>query len=143
VTTRLGGSWTLFLFLPHMTSCCVSITEQTTGKCNLFVKYNAKTLQGTILILNNINSHGKNAVSTSHAKSDRAVSLFFISMIQQRVIWELKVWSLIIGIKNEIYVLNLILVWKIWYLMHDTCQSWIRLFWYTLTLYFLFREWIK
>ena len=29
----------LFLFLPHMTSYCVSITEQTTVKCNLFVKY--------------------------------------------------------------------------------------------------------
>ena len=28
-----------FLFLPHMTSYCESIPEQTTGKCNLFVKY--------------------------------------------------------------------------------------------------------
>jgi hypothetical protein len=28
-----------FLFLPNMTSYCVSITEQTTIKCNLFVKY--------------------------------------------------------------------------------------------------------
>ena len=27
-----------FLFLPHMTSYCVSITERTTVKCNLFVK---------------------------------------------------------------------------------------------------------
>ena len=29
-----------FLFLPHMTSYSASITEQTTGKCNLFVLYN-------------------------------------------------------------------------------------------------------
>jgi ABC-type sugar transport system permease subunit len=28
-----------FLFLPHMTSYCVPITEQTTVKCNLFIKY--------------------------------------------------------------------------------------------------------
>jgi hypothetical protein len=28
-----------FLFLPLMTSYCVSITEQTTGKCNLFLRY--------------------------------------------------------------------------------------------------------
>jgi hypothetical protein len=32
-----------FLFLPHMTSYCVSITEQTTGKCNLFVNQRASS----------------------------------------------------------------------------------------------------
>ena len=42
-----------FLFLPHMTSYCVSITEQTTGKCNLFVKFSHAWDE---LVLNHANS---------------------------------------------------------------------------------------
>ena len=38
-TTRLGGSWVTFLFLPHYDVYRVSITEQTTAKCYLFVNY--------------------------------------------------------------------------------------------------------
>ena len=44
--------WTLFLFLPHMSSYCVSIIEQTTGKYNLFVNYTPRPLEFFNFILN-------------------------------------------------------------------------------------------
>ena len=38
IKTRLDGSWTIFGSYHVMTSYCLSITEQTTAKCYLFLK---------------------------------------------------------------------------------------------------------
>ena len=68
MTTRQGGSWTLFLFLPHMSSYCVSITEQTTGKYNLFVNYTPRPLEFFNFILNFRWGTVYRRISSSHFK---------------------------------------------------------------------------